>query len=92
MQGVIERLVPEGKFGIIQGEDGREFFFHHTGLTATSFSELAVGHRVEFAVTAHREGDEPGENPRAVAVHLADNQPAADENEALPPEKINPLH
>lgn len=91
MQGVIERLVPERGFGFIQGEDGREFFFHQTGLMSTEFSELAVGHRVEFSVNERAQGDRPTEEPRAVAVRLAGLQPAADDNESLPPEKVNPL-
>jgi cold shock CspA family protein len=88
MRGIVDRLVPEGQFGFIRGEDGREFFFHGNALMATTFGSLAPGIRVEFAPREHAEGDEPGEHPRATAVRLADEELPAVDNETLPVEKV----
>jgi cold shock CspA family protein len=88
MHGVITRLDVDGKFGFIQGEDGREFFFHITGLSGTEFGELAEGTAVEFSVAAHQAGDEPGEHARAVHVELGATAVPAIGNEPLPPEKL----
>jgi cold shock CspA family protein len=87
MHGVVDRLVLDGRFGFIRGEDGREFFFHHTALSGTEFEELDAGSAVEFAVNEHATGDERGEHPRAVGVRLSEQQMPANGNEALPPEK-----
>lgn len=87
MYGVIERIVPDGRFGFIRGEDGREFFFHQTALAATAFEEIAPGSRVEFTVTEDAPGDAPDENPRAVHVRLSPDELPAVDNEPLPPEK-----
>ncbi len=88
MQGVIARLDSDGKFGFIHAEDGREFFFHMTGLSGVEFSELAQGTEVEFSVAAHSAGDEPGEHARAVHVQLGAKAVPVVENEPLPPEKL----
>jgi cold shock CspA family protein len=88
MRGEVQRVVPEGQFGFIAGEDGREFFFHASGLNATRFEELAPGHHVEFVAREHTPGDEPDEHPRAVEVRLAPEELPAVDNEALPEEKI----
>lgn len=58
MRGVIERLILDGRFGFIRGEDGREFFFHQTALSGTEFEELAAGSEVEFVAQEHAPGDE----------------------------------
>ena len=88
MRGVIIRLDSDGKFGFIEGEDGREFFFHLTGLSGVEFSELAEGTEVEFSVATHQAGDEPGEHPRAVHVQLGEKAFPVIANEPLPPEKL----
>jgi len=87
MRGVVERLVTDGGFGFIRGEDGREFFFHQSALVGTEFEELAKASEVEFSVTEHGAGDEPSEQPRAVHVRLSEGQLPAVDNEALAPEK-----
>jgi cold shock CspA family protein len=89
MRGVIVRIDADGKFGFIEGVDGREFFFHLTGLSGVDFDQLAVGSKVEFSVREHEPGDEPGEHPRAVHVQLAPEQVPVIENEPLPPEKLD---
>lgn len=42
MRGVVVRLDLDGKFGFIEGEDGREFFFHLTGLLSSASSPRAA--------------------------------------------------
>jgi cold shock CspA family protein len=88
MRGVVIRLDPDGKYGFIEGEAGREFFFHLTGLSGIEFSELAEGTEVEFSVATHQAGDEPGEHPRAVHVQLGEEAVPVVANEPLPPEKL----
>jgi cold shock CspA family protein len=88
MRGVVSRLDTDGKYGFIDGEDGREFFFHLTGLSGIEFAELAAGTEVEFSVATHQTGDEPGEHPRAVHVQLGEAAVSVIANEPLPPEKL----
>jgi cold shock CspA family protein len=88
MRGVIVRLDPEGKFGFIEAENGREFFFHLTGLSGVEFSQLAEGSEVEFSIASRQPGDEAGEDPRAVHVQLGRHAVPVVANEPLPPEKL----
>jgi len=88
MRGVVNRLDSDGKYGLITGEDGREFFFHLTGLSGLEFGELAEGTEVEFSVATHQTGDEPGEHLRAVHVQLGEKAVSVIANEPLPPEKL----
>ena len=88
MRGVLVRLDLDGKFGFIEGEDGREFFFHLTGLSGVEFSQLAEGSEVEFSVAERQPGDEQGEHPRAVHVQLGEHALPVVGNEPLPPEKL----
>jgi CspA family cold shock protein len=87
MQGTVARIVIDRGFGFIEGENGREFFFHRSALNATDFGELAPGSPVEFEVSNDTPGDQPNEGPRAVNVHLAPGATSAVDNELLPPEK-----
>jgi cold shock CspA family protein len=82
-RGLIARIVPEEGFGFVRAEDG-EYFFHRTGLNGTEFEELAVGMPVEFWVSAHGKGDEPGEPARAVNVRIAGDVVPAGDHEPLP--------
>jgi cold shock CspA family protein len=86
LQGTVARLVPERGFGFIAADDGQEFFFHRSALKATAFEDLAPGVAVTFAV-GRDPGDEPGEDPRAVDVRLADTALPGVDYEALPPDK-----
>jgi cold shock CspA family protein len=88
MRGVIVRIDPDGKFGFIQSEDGRELFFHLTGLSGIEFDQLAVGSNVEFSIAEKHVGDKPGEEPRAVHVQLGEGSVPVVDNEPLPPEKL----
>jgi cold shock CspA family protein len=88
MRGVIVRLDLDGKYGFIESEDGREFFFHLTGLSGVEFNQLAEGSHVEFSVAEKQAGDQPGEDLRAVYVRLGEGEVPVVANEPFPPEKL----
>lgn len=73
MKGEIVRLVRDRGFGFIRTENGREIFFHATGLVGGSFETLSEGEQVEFDV----EPDPRSSRERAVNVRLAGSQQAA---------------
>ncbi len=89
MRGAIVHLDPRGKFGFIEAEDGREFFFHLTGLSGMEFSQLAQGSEVEFSIATRQPGDLSGEDLRAVHVELGKTAVPAIANEPIPPEKLS---
>lgn len=60
--GKIKKLVRDRGFGFISGADGREVFFHQSGLVGMSFDSLQEGTEVEFDVEKSDKG------PRAVNV------------------------
>jgi cold shock protein len=64
--GKIKRLVQERGFGFISADDGREIFFHRSGVEGTTFEMLREGQRVSFDVEKGQKG------PRALHVHLAE--------------------
>jgi CspA family cold shock protein len=64
--GTIKKLVSDRGFGFIAAEDGREYFFHRTGLdSAVNFDSLAGGERVSFEIEPSQKG------PRANRIKLA---------------------
>lgn len=63
--GKIKKLISERGFGFISDSDGRELFFHQSGLVDVKLSDLTEGQDVEFEV----ENSEKG--PRAVNVRVA---------------------
>lgn len=87
LQGTVDRVDPEGKFGFIIGPNGEEYFFHQTALQGPEFGDLGPGVAVEFDISTE-EGDRREEHLRAVAIHLAPDAIPAVDNETLPPEKI----
>jgi CspA family cold shock protein len=61
--GTIKRVVPERGFGFITAADGQEYFFHRSGVEASStFEDLALGQGVTFDVEHSDKG------PRAAHV------------------------
>jgi cold shock protein len=65
-QGTIKKLVSDRGFGFITAEDGKDYFFHRSGLdSAINFDSLAGGERVQFEIEASQKG------PRAYRVRLA---------------------
>jgi CspA family cold shock protein len=64
--GTIKKVVAERGFGFITAEDGKEYFFHRSGLqTSLDFDRLAGGERVSFEVEQSPKG------PRATQVAAA---------------------
>jgi len=64
--GTIKKLVSDRGFGFIAAEDGREYFFHRTGLdSSVNFDSLAGGERVSFEIEPSQKG------PRANRIKLA---------------------
>lgn len=62
--GKIKKLVSERGFGFISDTDGRELFFHQTGLIDVSFDTLREGQEVSFEVENSPKG------PRAVNISI----------------------
>ena len=61
--GTIKKVVSDRGFGFISGDDGKEYFFHRSGLQPSlEFDRLGGGEKVEFDVEAGPKG------PRAVRV------------------------
>jgi len=61
--GTIKKVVAERGFGFIAAEDGKEYFFHRSGLDSTlDFDQLNGGERVDFQVENSPKG------PRATRV------------------------
>ena len=49
-RGTIAKLLRDRGFGFIRGSDGRDLFFHRTGLVDVKFDDLEQGTVVEFDV------------------------------------------
>ncbi len=64
--GKIKKLVTDRGFGFISDTDGRELFFHQSGLVDAKFSDLTEGQEVEFEVEKSDKGPR-GVNVRPVA-------------------------
>jgi cold shock protein len=56
--GTIKKLVSDRGFGFITAEDGKDYFFHRDGLTASlDFDRLMGGEKVQFDVEQGPKGD-----------------------------------
>jgi CspA family cold shock protein len=63
--GKIKKVVRERGFGFISDTDGREVFFHQSGLVDTQFDSLKEEQNVEFEIENSPKG------PRAINVKIA---------------------
>ena len=64
--GTVKKVVSDRGFGFIAAEDGKEYFFHRTGLDSSiNFDSLAGGESVTFEIEASQKG------PRANRIKLA---------------------
>lgn len=63
-KGKIKKLVRDRGFGFISDTDGREVFFHQSGLVETTFNALNEDQQVEFEVEKADKG------PRAIKIHV----------------------
>ena len=65
--GTLKKVVSDRGFGFIAAEDGKEYFFHRTGLDATlDFDTLVGGEKVDFQVENSPKG------PRATRIRRAE--------------------
>lgn len=64
-RGRIKKMVRDRGFGFIRGEDGKEVFFHRSGLNAGDYDALNEGDSVEYVVQEGPRGAR-AENVRAV--------------------------
>lgn len=61
--GTIKKLISDRGFGFITADDGKDYFFHRDGLSATlDFDRLTGGEKVSFDVESSPRG------PRATNV------------------------
>ncbi|MBW2312978.1 MAG: cold shock domain-containing protein [Deltaproteobacteria bacterium] len=68
--GRIKKMVRDRGFGFIRGEDGKEVFFHRSGLGASDYDGLNEGDNVEYVVQEGPRGPR-AENVRAVTAEPA---------------------
>ena len=65
VKGRIKKLVRDRGFGFVRGDDGKEAFFHRSGLGATDYDALSEGDVVEYVVQEGPRGAR-AQNVRAV--------------------------
>jgi CspA family cold shock protein len=65
VKGRIKKLVRDRGFGFARGDDGKEVFFHRSGLGATDYDSLSEGDVVEYVVQEGPRGAR-AENVRTV--------------------------
>jgi len=63
--GTIKKVVRDRGFGFISDTDGRELFFHQSGLVDLQFDTLKEEQKVTFEVENSPKG------PRAVSISIA---------------------
>ena len=66
VKGRIKKLVRERGFGFVRGDDGKEVFFHRSGLGATDYDSLSEGDIVEYVVQEGPRGAR-AENVKSIA-------------------------
>jgi len=66
VKGRIKKLVRDRGFGFVRGDDGKEVFFHRSGLGAQDYDSLSEGDVVEYVVQEGPRGAR-AENVRAVS-------------------------
>ena len=58
-RGTVKKIIADRGFGFIRSEDGREIFFHRSGLQGIVFESLQEGQAVDFDL------EEAARGPRA---------------------------
>ena len=66
VRGSIKKMVRDRGFGFIRGDDGKEVFFHRSGLNASDYDSLNEGDAVEYVVQEGPRGAR-AENVRALS-------------------------
>ena len=55
--GTIKKIVSDRGFGFIQASDGKEYFFHRSGVdTSVNFDTLRGGENVSFDIEPSQKG------------------------------------
>jgi len=49
-KGKIKKMVRDRGFGFIRGDDGKEVFFHRSGMNGTDYDNIAEGDPVEYVI------------------------------------------
>ena len=49
-RGRIKKMVRDRVFGFIRGEDGKEVFFHRSGMAGSDYDNIAEGDTVEYVI------------------------------------------
>jgi CspA family cold shock protein len=75
VRGRVKKLVPDRGFGFVRGDDGKEVFFHRSGLGANDYDALSEGDIVEYVVQEGPRGPR-AENVRAVGADGVVTAPA----------------
>ncbi|HTF35460.1 MAG TPA: cold shock domain-containing protein [Myxococcota bacterium] len=73
-KGRIKKMVRERGFGFIRGDDGKEVFFHRSGLGGGEYDVLSEGDAVEYVVQEGPRGPR-AENVKAVPEKAAGATP-----------------
>jgi CspA family cold shock protein len=76
-KGKIKKMVRDRGFGFIRGDDGKEVFFHRSGLNAAEYDGLNEGDAVEYVVQEGPRGAR-AENVRAAATAEEGAAPAGE--------------
>jgi len=69
-RGRIKKMVRDRGFGFIRGEDGKEVFFHRSGLGGADYDVLNEGDNVEYVVQEGPRGPR-AENVRAISAEAS---------------------
>ncbi|SDB15328.1 cold-shock protein [Eubacterium oxidoreducens] len=62
MRGTVKWYNAGRGYGFIAGENGTEYFAHHSNIKAEGFRRLRQGHKVEFDVGKDEKGRELAES------------------------------
>jgi len=69
-RGRIKKMVRDRGFGFIRGDDGKEVFFHRSGMTGADYDSISEGDTVEYVIQEGPRGAR-AENVRAVTQESA---------------------
>ena len=69
-KGKIKKMVRDRGFGFIRGEDGKEVFFHRSGLNGADYDALSEGDAVEYVIQEGPRGAR-AEHVRSVGTEAA---------------------
>jgi CspA family cold shock protein len=69
-RGRIKKMVRDRGFGFIRGEDGKEVFFHRSGMAGSDYDNVSEGDAVEYVIQEGPRGAR-AEHVRAVSADSA---------------------